>query len=112
MNAKELRLSNLFIESKTNTVISIIGLTKEIITFSGNFKNDWQAKPIPLTEEWLVKFGFYKDKLEVGLYHFNDLEIFLPNYFTWKTQFIDNIKYVHQLQNLYFALTNEELILK
>ena len=68
--------------------------------------------PIPLTEEWLIKFGFVKDKLEVGLYHFNDLEIFLPNYFTWKTQFINNIKHVHQLQNLYFALTNEELAIK
>ena len=29
-----------------------------------------------------------------------------------KLQFKDHIKYVHQLQNLYFALTNEELQIK
>ena len=64
-------------------------------------------KPIPLTEEWLLKFGFresnkYLFKYKLGLKKRGD------NYF------YDNIsiKHVHQLQNLYFALTGEELTLK
>jgi hypothetical protein len=113
MEAKELRIGNLFRFISTNSIeyvsdIKTNGLKTPVI----NNVSIKDTEPIPLTEEWLVKFGFVKDKLEVGLYHFNDLEIFLPNYFTWKTQFINNIKHVHQLQNLYFALTNEELTIK
>lgn len=80
---------------------------------------------IPLTEEWLIKFSFKKenntiysisDKLsssEVGKWYFfkNENNSFTPhikreNKFSWIGK---EIKYVHQLQNLYFALTGEEL---
>lgn len=77
-------------------------------------------KPIPLTEEWLLKFGFRHDldqeiwnhdnicisylaeRLERGfkLYANHEYEIGVP------------FKYVHQLQNLCFALTGEELTIK
>jgi hypothetical protein len=120
MEAKELRLNNLFIESKTNTVISVIGLTEEIITFSGHFKNDWQAEPIPLTEEWLLKFGWGKsnehelcdnsnDIVFVYDWHFKRFEIQIDTEHVGVEYRLDHIKYVHQLQNLYFSLTNEEL---
>ncbi len=71
------------------------------------------AKPIPLTEEWLVKLGFVKlinDLFEIGLYHYNAKE---QRFYYSKDQ--DNeidyavVEHVHQLQNLYFALTGEEL---
>jgi len=39
----------------------------------------------------------------------SELEIMLPNFFRYKTSIISRIDYVHQLQNLYFALTGEEL---
>lgn len=88
-------------------------------------------EPIPLTEEWLIKFGFDINRLEVGClkvssyktYEEKELEIWNtdngielminnePNdiclFFSLK-----NIKYVHQLQNLYFALTGLELSIK
>lgn len=75
-------------------------------------------EPIPLTEEWLLKFGFKKD-LENDLY----LESTSTSFFVWqnnRVELLDNknnicishCEYVHQLQNLYFALTGEELILK
>lgn len=68
-----------------------------------------EANPIPLTEEWLLKFGFGKEngypykfpngvlKIRNGVYFFkhNDIEI--------------DLHFVHQLQNLYFALTGKEL---
>lgn len=76
-------------------------------------------EPIPLTEEWLVKLGFEKTyesafRLKYDLpcnfigFDFSKTEDksmdglrFYGRYF--------KIKYVHQLQNLYFALTGEEL---
>ena len=92
---------------------------------------DIEFEPIPLTKEFLLKFGFenidkggndyitYTDpnhdyylQLDVrndGKYSildndnsFNDLRAF---------SMVD-ISYVHQLQNLYFALTGEELTFK
>lgn len=89
--------------------------------------------PIPTTEDWLVKFGFekgYDTKLPWSIsFHMpnkssEDEVIFMPdddgNWFLSNTggegdviQFIGKpFKYVHQLQNLYFALTGEELIIK
>lgn len=67
---------------------------------------------IPLTEEWMVRFGFKKD----GFY--NSAERWICRYillFKGNGHFIlcdyplTTIKYVHQLQNLYFALTGSEL---
>jgi hypothetical protein len=70
-------------------------------------------KPIPLTEEWLLKFGYIKGKIyytekEHGTisFYFNDSEELKCEVYDWT---YDNIKYVHQLQNLYFALTGKEL---
>ena len=68
---------------------------------------------IPLTEEWLLKFGFV---LENGWFKKNRLLLFNinNNYFTTLSKEIVsvNITTVHQLQNLYFALTGEELTMK
>ena len=87
------------------------------------------VKPIPLSEEWLIKFGFIrqggrqmwvKDKLCIELKE-------LPNI---RGEFIEGwyiglkdlgnvlfhsfmkVTHAHQLQNLYFALTGEELTIK
>ena len=67
------------------------------------------TKPIPLSEEWWLKFGFeelyddgefYKDG-----FHYMDKKLY------FYTSSIP-IEYVHGLQNLYFALTGDELQLK
>jgi hypothetical protein len=76
------------------------------------------CKALPLTEEWLLKFGFEKDghNNDKTFYYQKD-SIKINNY---KGYFLDNpnevvgkrlyIKNVHTLQNLYFALSGEELI--
>ena len=64
--------------------------------------------PIKLTEEWLVNFGFKKDKID-STYYKGDFEVFLTEYFKYKDSHLRKINYVHQLQNLYFALTGNEL---
>jgi hypothetical protein len=113
INENELRLGNYFIERETQEVIRVIELRKDQIMFSGKFDQGWQAEPIPLNEEWLVKFGF--DDLGaygwgIGYFHirFRNLHKF---YFPLENRII-RVKHVHQLQNLYFALTGEELTIK
>lgn len=76
-------------------------------------------KPIPLTEEWLLKFGFEKGNDFIGdcFYIEREKEDFVLHpkkdyfYFYFLYDSVE-VKHVHQLQNLYFVLTNEELTLK
>jgi hypothetical protein len=82
---------------------------------------DWYI-PIPLTEEWLLKFGFEKDKINSSIYpnyNFNGFGLFNSIGVPWEWDLVrgsnyirNKIQYVHQLQNLYFALTGQELIIK
>lgn len=82
-------------------------------------------RPIELTEEWLLKFGFEKDKDDNFSLNFNK-EIFTllspfqvareQKYYIFKISYCGlprykELKYVHQLQNLFFALTETELII-
>ena len=83
-----------------------------------------QLKPIPLTEEWLLKAGLeYIQNAEweikipdysirISRNGFTDEQWFLSILTGFGSQPVTiQIKYVHQLQNLYFALTGEELTL-
>lgn len=70
---------------------------------------DWNnIKPIELTEEILFKCGFKEDDL---FYHKDDIIIsnFYEDFLTLDGYDCSKIRYLHQLQNLYFALTNQEL---
>jgi hypothetical protein len=126
MKANELRIGNYVYDTlgKVNTYI-----VKEPHN---------QVKPIPLTEEWLLKFGFKKypdirDTFQQVYYDSYQLEIDRFTIISFSIQqnnknlikcnydrgyrSEDNkknyyIKYLHQLQNLYFALTGEELTFK
>jgi hypothetical protein len=100
-----------------------IGLTNGSIMVPGT-KLEY-LKPIPLTEEWLFKFGFHlRDgfsntfKLNVEKHQYDCAQITysekegllrFSNGEEKGTTLIPHIKYVHQLQNLYFALTGKEL---
>jgi hypothetical protein len=104
MKASELRIGN-YIQNSHGT-ISNVG----IVMLGGQY----DYHPIPLTEEWLLKFGFEQisDRVYIKNYHYG-YEFGITNIFVIKN---DNcfmrykhIQYVHELQNLYFALTNEEL---
>lgn len=74
--------------------------------------------PIPLTPEILEKCGFEywtldhfcKDPNDAYWVH-NKMK-FAINNIKWTVQKLDvKINYLHQLQNLYFALTGEELLI-
>lgn len=72
-------------------------------------------EPIPLTEEWLIKFGFVITRTQAYKI-FNDFgDQVKLNKIGNEFEFVYlavPIKYAHQLQNLYFALTGEELTIK
>lgn len=81
------------------------------------------VQPIPLTEEWLLKFGFEKvihayvmgihNRIFSGLMKFQfDRLLQMWVFSVGKYKDITRIEYVHQLQNLYFALTGDELEIK
>ena len=85
--------------------------------------------PIPLTEDWLLKFGFERKDSSTCVQWWNGINeithdwlvdliwlkeperIGAPN-FPFYRNGKHTIYYVHQLQNLYFALTGEELCVK
>lgn len=73
------------------------------------------VEPVKLTNEWLEKFGFkkgsdgYWDEYSKG--NLKHLTSFDDGDYEYNPAAIE-IKYVHQLQNLYYALCQEELILE
>ena len=71
-------------------------------------------EPVEITESELLKYGFRKIDERTFKFPKSNWELFRDNGFFWS---IDNglcglglnIGYVHQLQNVYFALTEREL---
>jgi hypothetical protein len=109
MKASELRIWNFFDWSP----LASMGRGQDQVTVSNIGYHDLM-NPIPITEEWLVKFGFEKDVddlvLDINTVFFvfyNDGEFVRLKSNHLET--ITSIQYVHKLQNLYFALTGEEL---
>jgi hypothetical protein len=105
-------------------------------------EKDKDYKPIPLTNKWLKKFGFVYFSYKTGPYGIKhkgyqirykaySIHSFVrllqlsyvkdeSMYYVGKkafnikeeTTYISCVKYVHQLQNLYFALTGNELTIQ
>lgn len=131
MKAQELRINN---RVKQGTIKSFY--EKGAHFGYGKFIDYDKIKPIPLTDEWLVKFGFEKEdkkpSKEHGYYYSKHIEDykycfsyanfrgdwgFYNEYTDSPIDFDDDrkyivsfgVKYVHQLQNLIFALIGKEL---
>lgn len=117
MRAEELRIGNWIeiIDSKELCTT----VTKS--TFDCNV--DVFYKPIPITEEWLLKFGFEKQIYFDGNYviknkegYYNSIKkddgewCYNNDISDASCYFVKKVKYIHQLQNLYYALNEEELI--
>lgn len=124
MKANELRIGNLVLIkciSKELTAIDDYDVQPiniyNLVELS-NYNSDFLIKPIQLTEEWLLNFGFETHKTPSGnfAYYTKDIFTFNTNHGWWINKFrLDNqdlLKYVHQLQNLFFALTGKELEVK
>lgn len=78
--------------------------------------NQMHIQPIELTEEIFIKCGFEYDKFLIIHSKLGGIYLSEPfreaDYFLIKSNSgdkISSIKYLHQLQNLFFILTGEEL---
>jgi hypothetical protein len=138
INIKELRIGNLIMSdlNEPSRVTAIYKNSIECQFDETGWKSVFNPKSIPFTEEWLFRFGFEKMKIsreawdfsikgDVDGLKFKD-EIFftletIDYTFKWddkNREFylndnrIDDFCCVHQLQNLYFALTGKELELQ
>ena len=115
MEAADLRIGNLIIEKG-----AIESVEPSHFYEDDYVKNLLGCEPIPLTEEWLLKFGFRDiSKLdnttfkEYRQYNKPSLAIQFPcgsETHCYAGNYPVAIRHVHQLQNLYFALTGEELV--
>tara|TARA_R110000737_G_scaffold107903_1_gene140536 strand:- start:39 stop:440 length:402 start_codon:yes stop_codon:yes gene_type:complete len=133
MEAKELRIGNYVNnEQRTEVIDAIDPYRVQCHLLSDKTRETLYEvplqfiKPILLTEDWLLKFGFEKNEDDYNFKGFcledRNADPFLPeqrklqlkdSFGVWRNNhFLTNIKHLHQLQNLYFALTNDELIIK
>ena len=133
MEARELRVGNYINYEQTTHIITNIGLECSLSLWMSDddkheeifYHANKYLKPIPLTEKWLLKFGFsnmivnedYYVKPIDGEMTLNGEDFIFS--LKWKRMAVDldpfitcigfEINHVHQLQNLYFALTGKEL---
>ncbi|MGJ1499640.1 hypothetical protein ACR79R_20170 [Sphingobacterium spiritivorum] len=119
MKATELRIGNVltFLDKQ----VTVVAITETHTSIKGYEFNRYTPvalnykglQGIELTEEILLKFGFeqntfgFKKGNIVFNYRFDNK--FIPKL---SDQCLLELKHVHQLQNLYFALTGEELEVK
>jgi hypothetical protein len=113
MIANQLRIGNLIKFSEDGTIFTVGSIEEKGFTVQNDEETTWieaeEFEPIPITEEWLLKFGYLKCSLRENHYE-------IKGHCIWKCNemFLCDkngvlIKHVHQLQNLYFALTGKEL---
>jgi len=118
MKVKELRIGNLLMDNLTGAILRVDELTLDgkIVTYVIDrslfpLPKGWKAEVIPLTDELLINFGFERS----GMYFVKDqVYVYLAAHIAHDYEYRFNytytpIRYVHQLQNLYFFLTNKEL---
>jgi len=128
MKANELRIGNYVYDDYLKKNKQINGIFDNEIWLSEIGEDEFDQRsiidsinPIPLTEEWLLKLGFENNAFDNFCYlHFNPrMGIRFLNFNSAQCEIIQDDKYiafkwkhiefVHQLQNLYFALTGKEL---
>lgn len=133
LNIKEFRIGNLV--DRTDYICRVVGIFEKdngLVLDAINYKGErfvlQEVKPISLTEEWLLKMGFkkqeeyyYKSELDIdycflyadfrkdwGLYiEYTDSPCLEDENKKYPVSF--GVKYIHQVQNLYFSLTHKEL---
>ena len=132
MKVNNLRIGNyifanipeMYVVEKRNYIIEITSLNKNESYGSSFFEkkpkhiHNFNLGKIPLNKKWLSVFGFNEfDSFE--LINGDIIDVNLKDYSVWLGGSdacitdhgftAENIKYVHELQNLFFALTGIEL---
>lgn len=127
VTVSELRIGNLIQKRDDICVLASINTDETIRIYNEDKTDTWGCfalrifNAIPLTEDWFLKFGYVK-KGKYLYCHDNSTRVFksescnsywfelgydIENGVEWKM--ITHFEYVHQLQNLYFAISGSEL---
>jgi hypothetical protein len=112
IKSNELRIGNYFKWISTNEIDTAKFISDRGNDFSSvNDVNLSDAIGIPLTEDILLKCGFEKSEIFRNTYSNGKVELYNQDNLLWFDLSNNSIevKYLHTLQNLYFALTGEEL---
>ena len=131
INPKELRIGNYVCNDKNNVQKIALVQTKDYALYKGQYDcltaitedatNYYETiiNPIYLNEKWLLDFGFEKreaGKDEDYVVYFEKSKLTICNFgdgFVLSNAFSHGLrvqlKYVHQLQNLFYFITNLEL---
>lgn len=125
MITTELRIGN-YVSYFNNEVLKVSAVFEKGIhdEYYNGFEFD-DIHPIQLTEEWLLKFGFKEMEFDhpdyIPQYYYSkdfengkvNLNLRYEMILDYGGDFLSNtIDYVHQFQNICFALTGEELMVK
>lgn len=127
MKKEELRIGN-YVNDKHGVQVIVYGITDSVHLKNNHLIPLCWIVPIPLTEEWLMKLGFESyfgsdpqerpavKEFSIFVNGFNFKIVMLSEDVQKFTYFFTNgdidVEHVHQLQNLYFAITGQELTLK
>jgi hypothetical protein len=118
IKASDYRIGNIIYQNGKITIID--SLERSVNDWDRtNYKRTIDTNPIPLTEEWLLKFGFdyyksnnsYQLDTKLGFSIWGRI-ISGFNVYYESDEIGETFKYVHQLQNLIFALTGNELTMQ
>jgi len=135
MKSTELRLGNYLLFSVSSDFLKVTDISNNLICsiFYGSDKKvcsdieDFICSDIEdficsdITEEWLLKLGFRKSKLmghdshfqyHHHLLHSNILALYNSDFSIQLDNVARGIQYVHQLQNIFYIITGEELVIQ
>lgn len=128
MKANELRTGNWVCVDNDSDLITVVdGITLDAVHLVGNAVNNRyeQVFPIQLTEDWILNLGFeetynsnYTQRFDLMatmnhgyIFGINiDKKLNTLSFRFWGKEI--GVKYVHEVQNLYFVLSGNELTYK
>ena len=129
MKSTELRIGNLVSFGGRMATVYQVNRSGAVLQYKGDTNTEIEGvrrstvsindiEPARITEEFLLKYGFYKDEGSIRLYikhvmnsNIRAFRVLLSNtglYFP-NVEWGVNMAGVHQLQNLYFSITGQEL---
>lgn len=117
------------VELRIGNLINFVNEEKKVLAITDKYVSSFtidninpiynlieDCKGIKLNKEWLLKFGFeydkYTNEYNIGLFIIVQFRLGIDlreRFEFFSNDFNPELKYVHQLQNLYFTLTNTEL---
>jgi len=122
MNVKELRIGNYV--NRGYVVVELDSAGAGLVDSNDPddiasyiFFTEDNLHPIPLTEEWLIRFRFKVKRCKDSDWEYIKSMVIIEKdldkiAFSYGDCFLNHIEHVHQLQNLYFSLTNKEITIK